>query len=132
MNTAYTVIQIVIDMLTGLVVPFVVFCIINIVSLKTDMKWVIGGLKMLGDKSGIMLHSPHTPEFDLLIEKFWANQLTQPEAAILCGKLSAIINEDPAKPMNNEWPYTSAQKAVAIQMLAAVSAICRVSHCEKP
>lgn len=120
------VIQIILDALVMLVVPFIVFCVINIVTLKTDMKWVIGGMKLLGDKAGILLHSPHSPEFDLLTEKFWSNELTSDDAKRLCGKLEAIIHEDANKPIYPGKPYTAGQKATATQMIAAVSTICRI------
>lgn len=120
------VIQSFFDLMVIVIIPVCLKILYDIAELKTDMTWVKSSLKILGDKAGAVLHSPHTPEFDALIEKFWHDQLTSEEAKELCVKLSEIIHEDEQNPLSPGKPFTPGQKSTAIQMLTAVSAICRV------
>ena len=121
------IINIVFDVIIFVCAPLFIGLLKDMSEVKTNMNWVMGGLKILGDKAGVILHSPHTPEFDALIEKFWHASLTQPEAQELCGYLSAVIHETVDNPITPGKPYTQGQKSTAIQMLAAVSIICRVA-----
>lgn len=119
--------QVVAEFLTFLIIPTMIKMIVDVAELKTDMRWLKLGIKVTGDKAGRVLHSPHTPEFDDLIEKFWHGQLAREDAQQLCQRLSEIVHEEEKSPIRGGPPYTQVQKSVAGQMLLAVSFLCRVS-----
>jgi hypothetical protein len=120
MNDLGTIIECITTVVVFALIPFLAYCVVNIATLKADMKWVVGGLKMLGDKAGVLLHSPHSEAFDAFIEKFWHGSLTQDEAKELVEKLDKIVHEDSQHPIYDGIPYTEAQKTAAASMMASV------------
>lgn len=106
------------DLIVLVIVPVCIKVLYTMAELKTNMVWVMAGLKILGDKSGLILHSPHTPEFDRLIEKFWHNNLTEQEVVELREKLNSIINE--SEPAN---VARIGLKAAAAAMLGSLVAL---------
>lgn len=55
---------------------------------KVDFFW-----RLLGEKAAIVLHSPHTPLLDTLLEQYAANTLTPDEVDTLLAKLN-IAEQD--------------------------------------
>lgn len=57
-----------------------------------DVKWLVKLFDQLGKKSGRVLHSPHTPELDKLIEKYEREELLWHEVGKFAHMLKEIEN----------------------------------------
>ena len=80
-------------------------------AINSNIEWIKGAIDFNGRRAGVILHSPHTPEFDRLIEDFWHDRLDDLGAEILLTKLHAI-EKDPT--------YAPVQKLAALQMTVSV------------
>lgn len=118
--------QALVDAVIFIIAPLVISMIRDVSELKTNMQWVMSGFKVQADKAGHMLHSPHTPDFDRLIEEFWHGTLTEQQAAELCEKLERVIHEDENNPIKAGMPYTQGQKTAAISMMAAIKILHKI------
>ena len=49
----------------------------RVAGIETDIHWIKSSVKVMANKMGDVLHSPHTPEFDKLIEAFWHGEITR-------------------------------------------------------
>lgn len=95
----------------------------NLAALSTDMEWVKSGAKAIGDRAGHAVHSPHTPEFDMLIEEFWHGSLNEQSARELARRLDMIVHEKPDAPICPGHAYSDSQKAAAREMIFAISVL---------
>lgn len=99
---------------------------ITVGEMRTDIKWIMRGLKLSGDKAGYDLHSPHSPEFDKEIEAFWHGTLDDNGALSLASKLEMIIHENANRPLEINHPYTESQKQAAVRMLEAITTLYKI------
>ena len=107
-------------------IPIMIKLITQVTELRMDVKWIMRGLKLSGDKAGFDLHSPHSPKFDRLIEQFWHGQLTDLEAIDLAQRLEMIIHENDLSPIEPGHPYSAIQKQAAVRMLESITTLHRV------
>lgn len=112
--------QILIDLFVCAVVPAIIYVVANITRLNTDVEWIKSAIQITAKQSGHTLHSPHTPEFDQLIEHYWHDELSREDAIRLAVKLDKIISEDALNPIEHGHPYTQTQKIAASQMLSGI------------
>jgi hypothetical protein len=78
----------------------------TVAGLSERVEWIKEGVRKIGDKMGDILHSPHTPEFDALIEAYWHGTITEEQVTDLQERLNLIISE------KSEETATPGQKAL--------------------
>jgi len=95
--------------LTFIVAPTIAFLLSKsfshgdrLTKIETDIGWIRDSFQTMGKKAVRVLHSPHTPELDDLLEKYEAENLAWHEVNKLYSMLEDILNDPTsAKDMKN-------------------------------
>ena len=90
----------------------IVWLIRTITRLESDVNWIKQGIIFSGKASGMRVHSPHTPEFDRLLEAYWHGTLKREEVPEFMSKLRKA-STDPS--------YDKFHQQFAINTLTALS-----------
>lgn len=65
----------------------------RLVKIETDIGWIRESFNTMGKKAVRVLHSPHTPNLDVLLEKYEAETISWTEVNELHEMLEAIVSD---------------------------------------
>lgn len=81
------------DGIIALLIPGMVWVVRTVTRMESDISWIKQSLRFSGAGAAMSLHSPHTPEFDALLEAFWHGTLGKDKVPVLVEKLKQATKD---------------------------------------